>query len=454
MSYSRDRSRERVSRRADHEGKWQSFKRDHEREVADILRRDHLALQSLVPQLLERVYDVRNVRIAIEFLANNGGDSPGPTGVRTAQLSDFERWQLARCLSRAIESRTYRPGSERRQSIPKGSGRRRRKLVISDIEDRVVQRAALQILEPVLDPKFKRFSFGYRPRLDRLHALAYAEHFARCETRWFWVAADIADAFNSVPIPRLLEQLRSRLGRNGSKDLVCFLRELLQSRLTNGLRQGGSLSPLLLNFFLDQNLDVWWEKNQEATKLVRYADDLLVLCKTADQASSTLDALRARMISVGMPIKEATKYVFELKASQNLPWLGLQVGSDAGGFQYQPGDVDWKELSKRLTDLHKRPNAPLYAVQAIGNWVGSLGPAAESIDEVSFGRRLAKVMTDNGFDESFVLPEDISEWKATAFKRWEACRAEIRQQDWGSPSRTNHQNPHLESESVAEQDVV
>jgi hypothetical protein len=99
--------------------------------------------------------------------------------------------------------------------------------------------------------------------------------------RWVWVAVDVKDAFCNVPIPRLLDLVRKNLI---DEDLVRFIKRLLDGAKLPGLRQGGPLSPLFLNLYLDHCLDKMWRKLFPGIPLIRYADDILLLCRSRKEA--------------------------------------------------------------------------------------------------------------------------------------------------------------------------
>ena len=138
------------------------------------------------------------------------------------------------------------------------------------------------MVQPFLDPTFAPASFGYRPGMGRENALAYAEAMAEMTGSWVWVLEDVKDAFDNVPLGRLLDIVRKRLA---AEDIVELIRVVAGSaRRPGGSRQGSSLSPLLLNTYLDHLLDRPWAKRQPATPLIRVADDLLVLARDGDGA--------------------------------------------------------------------------------------------------------------------------------------------------------------------------
>jgi hypothetical protein len=158
--------------------------------------------QKVASQLVWRIADARTLRLAWDHLSEHGGQSPGPDGLKYADFREEEIWPLLREIRDEILEGFYRAGRERLKRIPKGSGRDYRTLAIQSILDRVVQHAAVVVLQPLLDPLFDEYSFGYRPRRSRLDALIVAEQVALKEKRRVWVATDIRDAFVHVPVPR------------------------------------------------------------------------------------------------------------------------------------------------------------------------------------------------------------------------------------------------------------
>jgi hypothetical protein len=130
--------------------------------------------------------------------------------------------------------------------ISKGPGRGLRTLRIRNAADRVIDRAIAQVLRPCLDPSFAAASFGFRPRLGREHALAYAEAIGERDGLWVWVFYDLKDAFDNVPVGRLMDVVRQRLG---AEDMVELVRVVIGNGSTTGIPQGSSLSPVSLNLY-------------------------------------------------------------------------------------------------------------------------------------------------------------------------------------------------------------
>ena len=253
------------------------------------------------PDMLDRLHHyivhTDNLRVAWDYLANHGGQAPGRNGHRYQDYSSNETWGLLRQISQALKSGTYRPGPERVVEIPKSSGVGTRTLRLLNIEDRVVQRSILQILQPLYEPTFSRLSFGYRPRLDRRHALATAERLTQDRGLEVWIVDDIANCFDHIPCSRLLQVLSRRL----PADVLELVGRTCTAGRKQGVRQGAPLSPWLVNVYLDHFLDQPWHRTHPDAPLLRTADDVLVLSSSRDQAEGLYDDLSRRLRSVRRP---------------------------------------------------------------------------------------------------------------------------------------------------------
>src|SRR5262249_47393313 len=158
-----------------------------------------------------------------------------------------------------------------------------------------------------------------RPGRSHLDALAIGVDLFADGREW-WVTADLQSAFNRVPLDRLLKVLRHYLPDDGVVDLV---KRILSNAGEPGLRQGGSLSPLLLNLSLPRGRDRRWRKEPAALPLVRYADDVLVACRTRREAANAYLYLCRLLRPAGMllnePIEEAVR---SLTPESPAVWLG------------------------------------------------------------------------------------------------------------------------------------
>ena len=195
-------------------------------------------LRVLDPVLLSRISDARTLRAAADHLRQCGGKTPGPNHRRLEEMDSPEIWSMCRALGHGIRNGAYKPGGSRMVSIPKpGKPGEFRTLAIQNAEDRVVARAVVLVLQPIVEYYSSPFSFGFRPRRNRFHALATALSLAEAENRWHWLKADIEKAFDRIPFERLM-QIWSQ---NWPADVVSLVRAVSCLGRDRGTAFSGSL---------------------------------------------------------------------------------------------------------------------------------------------------------------------------------------------------------------------
>lgn len=196
-------------------------------------------------------------------------------------------------LIKAIKERTYRPSPAKRVSIPKDEPGKFRDLGIPTVIDRLVQQATAQVLEWAYDRDFSDRSFGFRRNMGAHHALRVITAEADQGYRWA-VDMDLAKFFDTVNHSRLIRRLSLKI-KDGR--VISLIHRMLRSGVQIngetkpteiGLMQGGPLSPLLANIYLDE-LDKELEKRGH--RFARYADDLIGICKSRRAAERTLASL-------------------------------------------------------------------------------------------------------------------------------------------------------------------
>jgi len=237
---------------------------------------------------LEEAFALANLaRAWLHIKANGGG--PGVDGVSLDDFAAHADAELA-ALRQDVLSGAYRPTPVKTVWVPKRSGEGQRPLAKWTIRDRVAQRAVVEHLEPTFEQRFLDCSFGFRPGRGVQDAAARILTLRDQGLRWV-VDADIKKCFERVDPDLLIKRLRSELDDPGLLWLlegwirVRIMNALVGQRPTAGTSQGGPISPLLANIYLHP-LDV--RLTQARLNLVRYADDLVVLCARRQDAEAAL----------------------------------------------------------------------------------------------------------------------------------------------------------------------
>jgi hypothetical protein len=327
---------------------------------------------------------------------------------------------MIRQCSSDIGNRTYRPGPDRSVSIPKAGRNGFREIRIPNLIDRVVQRAAVEILQPWIDPTFSRHVFGARPGLSPVSALARAHVLTFGEERFVWVTDDIRQAFDNVPLQRLFDVVKRRLPDDRLNGFLECAACGSDCDRVHGLRQGGPLSSLLLNVYLDHFLDRKWAALDGTVPLLRYVDDLLFLCRSQQEAVDSYNRLHKLILDAGLSLKgNCNDAIQPLVDSSPAKWLGFAIRRRDDELRLWPTSHRWTSLKHRLERAHFEPNAPLVAVDIIEGWVSQTGPAFKCSLTRSrkFCNRIRRLSAEQGFDEPPTVGELEVTWER-AYHRW------------------------------------
>jgi RNA-directed DNA polymerase len=277
--------------------------------------------------LYDKLYRTDVLSLAYSKVKENNG-APGIDGVRFEDIGKEGEGEFLAGIGKQLKEGTYKPTSVRRVYIPKPNGEKR-PLGIPTIKDRVVQMTLKLIIEPIFEAGFEDNSYGYRP--DKSSQQAVLEIRKLLNSGYKEVTeVDIKDCFGSIPHSELLDMLATRIVDRKILHLIkMFLKsgvmeEGMIKPTDKGTPQGGVISPLLANIYLDK-IDKGWKPYNKFSRLIRYADDMVLVTKY--KAGGFIHKLRERTAALHLTInEEKTKVVDPEKES-----------FDFLGFSYKKG---------------------------------------------------------------------------------------------------------------------
>ena len=256
---------------------------------------------------------------------NNG--APGVDGTTLAEVEEYGVDRFLDELAADLRADWWRPLPARRVLIPKPGTSEQRPLSIPSVRDRVVAAAVKIVLEPIFEAGFLSCSFGFRPKRSTHDALQVLIDESWQGKRWV-VETDIANCFSAIPHEKLMQAIEERVSDQG---VLKLLRVMLRAgvmqdgsvhREVSGTPQGGPLSPLLCNVYLHR-LDRVWNTSEHGV-LVRYCDDLVVMCRSREQAQAALERLTVLLGDLGLePKASKTRIVHLVEGGQGVDFLGF-----------------------------------------------------------------------------------------------------------------------------------
>lgn len=234
------------------------------------------------------------------------------------------------------------------------------------------------------------------------------------EERTVLVAADIKTAFDQVPQNRLRDVLRQRL----PEQVAEFAVRMSAAEGKRGILQGGSLSPVLLNCYLDHFLDKPWRRKSDVP-LLRSADDIVLCCTNLAEAESAFSQVEQMLTAAGMPLKEDfAQGIHNLHDGGEVTWLGYRIGFGGTALSYRIAPRSFERLAAALEVAHERPNSPMRAQEVVRGWLRQLGPCYDFEDRRVVIRRIRDIARERGFEE---LGDFRTVWR-TARDRWQILR--------------------------------
>src|SRR5215472_9412403 len=315
--------------------------------------------------LYVHVCKLETLREAYRLAKHNNG-APGIDGVTFAAIEaeGLEAWLQQ--LRAELLGHSYRPTRLRRVEIPKRGGKGVRVLSIPAIRDRVVQGALKLILEPIFEADFQSGSYGYRPKRSAHEAVErVAQAIVQCKTRV--LDFDLRSFFDTVRHHILFEKVARRVN---DPEVMHLLKLLVKATGKKGLSQGGVLSPVLSNLYLNE-VDRMLERAQHATRrgphthleYARFADDLVILVDAYTQHDWLFNAvdrrLREELAKLHVDINEEKSRLVDLAKGESFGFLGFEyrrVRSLQGKWQpnYSPKLKQRTALLRKLKDIFRR----------------------------------------------------------------------------------------------------
>jgi len=342
--------------------------------------------------LYDKVYRMDILSHAYRLIRANKG-VPGIDGVTFESIEEMEGGEQRYLASIAdeLKNKIYKAMPVRRVYIPKADGSKR-PLGIPTVKDRVVQMAVKIVIEPIFEADFQENSYGFRPKRDAHQAMNDVSLQLRSGKTQV-IDADISKYFDTIPHDKLLNLVAKRIV---DKNILKLIKMWLKAPVVEedngkkkykgndkGTPQGGVISPLLANIYLDV-LDTIWKlkKVQEklGARLIRYADDFVVLCE--NNTERILRGIRAVLNSLELKLNEEKTKVAEVR-QQDITFLGFSIGvkkSIRTGSEFpliRPSKEALKHIKAEIKSLTDRTNLALPTEvvirklnEVVRGWVG------------------------------------------------------------------------------------
>ncbi len=312
------------------------------------------AEQDNASDLMEMILCRENLNKAYQRVKSNKG-APGIDGMTVDEALPWLKEHKKELLE-SIRGGWFKPNPVRRKEIPKPDGGVRR-LGIPTVIDRIVQQAIAQVLNPIFEPQFIDGSYGYRPHRSAQMAIIKVKEYAEQGYKYA-VQLDLSKYFDTLQHAKLLLILRRTIK---DERVIQLIKKYLKSgvmengicvKIEEGSPQGGPLSPLLANIYLNE-FDHEFENR--GVKVIRYADDIVLLAKS-QRATERLLETSTRYLENELKLtvnKEKSKTV-SVVAIRNFKFLGFALGRGKNGYYIRAHAKSLKKAKQKLRELTSR----------------------------------------------------------------------------------------------------
>lgn len=302
-------------------------------------------------KLIEKILSEENLNEAVKRVKANKG-ACGIDKMSVSELDEYFRKHKEEIIS-SIMNMTYKPQPVRRVYIPKPNGKKR-PLGIPTAVDRVVQQATAQVLSQIYDESFSDNSYGFRPKRSAHDAIDKVLNYLNEGCEWV-IDLDIEKYFDTVNHDKLISILREKVNDKTTLHLIrSFLRAgVMEKGLTSpteiGVPQGGPLSPILSNVYLDK-FDK--ELEERGLRFVRYADDCNIFVKSEMSANRVMKSVTSWLERKLFLKVSATKTKVVKPTNSN--FLGFTFWKDSNGWKCKPCKDRKEKLYTKIKEILKR----------------------------------------------------------------------------------------------------
>lgn len=302
--------------------------------------------------LIDKIYAPTTLQRAFAKVKLNNGSA----GIDRQTVGMFERRleDELRKLKVQLQEGNYRPQPVKRVWIEKQGSRDKRPLGIPTVRDRVTETASKMVLEPIFEKDFAPTSYGFRPKRGCKDALRRVQALLKTGSAWV-VDADIKSYFDTVIHHQMMKRIEEKIADGRVLELLkSWLKQGIMEGMkywepTEGTPQGSGISPLLANIYLNP-LD--WKMIREGFEMVRYCDDLVILCRSQQEAQQALGNLRQWMNEQGLHLNEEKTRIVDATEQGGFDFLGYHFER---GYRW-PRKKSLKKLKDNIRSETRRCN--------------------------------------------------------------------------------------------------
>lgn len=325
-------------------------------------------------QLIDKVYEMRNLNDAWKRVKSNKGCA----GIDKQSIVDFQKQSEMHLkeIQRAVKNGMYEPMPTLRRFIPKGDNKFR-PLGIPTVKDRILQQATKNVIEQIFEMKFLDCSYGYRPDRNAQQAVKQIKNYI--DQGYIWIIdADVEKFFDSVDHKLLMRFVAEEISDGKVLSLIeswlkaGVMNKGKQEETSVGTPQGGVISPLLANIYLhEMDKQV---ANIDRIRLVRYADDFVILCKTKEEAERTRKQVKEILTGLKLRLNKTKTKIVNVNR-ESFEFLGFKLKRAWGKVFVTPKkkSIDkFKQAIRRVT-WRKQPGKPYEMIGRLNSVIRGWG---------------------------------------------------------------------------------